>query len=71
MNMGKKIMEYTEASEIPAGSSYLVAMGDGTGTKRVQHGALVEAVREGIEMDYGTTMDFLNMDEEQEESGVS
>lgn len=70
MNMGKKIMEYAEAPEIPAGSSYLVAMGDGTGTKRVQHETIVEAVREGIELGYEETMDFLNMDEEQEESGV-
>lgn len=44
MNMGRLITQLKQASSVPAGSSYVVAMGDGTGTKQVSHETVVESV---------------------------
>lgn len=48
MNMGRLITQLKRASSVPAGSSYAVAMGDGTGTKQVSHETVVESVRRDL-----------------------
>lgn len=48
MNMGRLITQLKRASSVPAGSSYAVAMGDGTGTKQVSHETVVESVKRDL-----------------------
>lgn len=48
MNMGKLITQLKRALSVPAGSSYVVAMGDGTGTKQVFHEDVVESVKRDL-----------------------
>ncbi len=69
MNQDKQITDLTETATVPAESSYMVAMGDGTGTKRIRHKNLAEQLKKEIipegssdieEMTYEETMDFLN-----------
>lgn len=44
MNQGKTIFDLEQATTVPAGSRYVVEMGDGTGTKSVTHEDVVKAV---------------------------
>lgn len=76
MAEGRKITDLTETIEVPAESSYMVAMGDGTGSKQIKHKNLVaqlkkEIVPEGSanveEMTYEETMAFLNGSGSEEE----
>lgn len=48
MDGRKKIFEVPETEELHEDSSYLVAMGDGTGTKHIKHKNLIERIKEGI-----------------------
>lgn len=75
MNQDKQITDLTEATTVPAESSYMVNMGDGTGTKQIKHKNLVIQLKEEIvpegsanaeEMTYEETMNFLNGTEEGE-----
>lgn len=67
MNMGKRITELREATEISGESSYPVEMGDGTGTKRIKHKTLVEQIQKDMELSYEETMTLLNEENESEE----
>ncbi len=78
MNQGIPIQQLTEASAIPAGSMFLVRMGDGTGTKRVKKEVLLEQMETDMTMGYEDTLAFLDAEEdtggesgtENNESGV-
>ena len=65
MSMGTKIPGLREGTEIPGESSYIVEMGDGTGTKRVKHKTLVEQVGKDMELSYEETMALLNGETEE------
>lgn len=65
MNMGIKISELREATEITGESDYIVRMGDGTGTKRVKHKTLVEQIGKDMELPYEETMALLNGETEE------
>lgn len=56
MNQGKTISELEHATTVPAGSRYVVEMGDGTGTKAVLHEDVVKAV--GGDLPLGNTKDL-------------
>lgn len=64
MNMGIKIPELREGTEISGESEYIVRMGDGTGTKRVKHKTLVGQVQKDTELSYEETMALLNEETE-------
>lgn len=64
MNMGKKITDLREVEEIPGGSSYIVEMGDGTGTKKVTHNHLVNQLLTDMEMPYDETLAMLRAADE-------
>lgn len=64
MNMGIKIPELREGTEISGESDYIVRMGDGTGTKRVKHKTLVEQIQKDMELSYEETMALLNEETE-------
>ena len=56
MNQGQTIFELEHATTVPAGSRYVVEMGDGTGTKAVTHEDVVKAV--GGDLPLGDTKDL-------------
>lgn len=56
MNQGKTIFDLEQATTVPAGSRYVVEMGDGTGTKSVTHEDVVKAV--GGDLPLGDTKDL-------------
>lgn len=56
MNQGKTIFDLEHATIVPAGSCYVVEMGDGTGTKAVTHEDVVKAV--GADLPLGDTEDL-------------
>ncbi len=56
MNQGRTISELEHATTVPAGSRYVVEMGDGTGTKAVTHEDVVKAV--GNDLPLGDTKDL-------------
>lgn len=56
MNQGKTIFDLEHATTVPAGSRYVVEMGDGTGTKAVTHEDVVKAV--GGDLPLGDTKDL-------------
>lgn len=69
MSAGRKITDLAEARSVTGESAYMVAMGDGTGSKHIKHKNLVEQLKKEIvpegsanieEMTYDETMDFLN-----------
>lgn len=77
MTEGRKITELAESTTVPAESSYMVSMGDGTGSKRIKHKNLVAQLKKEVapegsanieEMTYEETMDFLNGTGEEEEA---
>lgn len=56
MNQGQTIFDLPQAETVPAGSRYVVEMGDGTGTKSVTHEDVVKAV--GGDLPLGDTKDL-------------
>lgn len=69
MSAGRKITDLAETTSVTRESAYMVAMGDGTGSKHIKHKNLVEQLKKEIvpegsanieEMTYDETMDFLN-----------
>lgn len=48
MNMGKKITELDHAASVPAGTSFVAEMGDGTGTKHITQEDLIKAVGDSL-----------------------
>ena len=69
MSAGRKITDLAETTSFTRESAYMVAMGDGTGSKHIKHKNLVEQLKKEIvpegsanieEMTYDETMDFLN-----------
>ncbi len=79
MNAGKLITSLAETTTVPAESSYLVHMGDGTGSRHVKHKNLVNQLKEEVlegmepgadvqEMTYDETMAVLNADDEESEA---
>lgn len=69
MSAGRKITDLAETTSVTRESSYMVEMGDGTGSKHIKHKNLVEQLKKEIveggtsnieEMTYDETMDFLN-----------
>lgn len=78
MSAGRKITDLAEARSVTGESAYMVAMGDGTGSKHIKHKNLVEQLKKEIapeggtsnieEMTYEETMDFLNGTGEEEEA---
>ncbi len=70
MSAGRKITDLAETTSVTRESSYMVEMGDGTGSKHIKHKNLVSQLKEEIaggdgasnieEMTYDETMDFLN-----------
>lgn len=75
MSAGRKITDLAEARSVTGESAYMVAMGDGTGSKHIKHKNLVEQLKKEIvpegsanieEMTYDETMDFLNGTSEEE-----
>lgn len=70
MNQGIPIQQLTEASAIPAGSMFLVRMGDGTGTKRVKKEVLLEQMETDMTMGYDDTLAFLDTEGTGGESGI-
>lgn len=69
MNQGIPINQLAEASAIPAGSMFLVRMGDGTGTKRVKKEVLLEQMETDMTMGYDDTLAFLDAEEDTEGTG--
>lgn len=57
MNAGRTITELTEATSIPAGSSFPVEMGDGTGTKRVTQSTLEKQIEGDLPLGDLTELD--------------
>ena len=79
MSAGRKITDLAETTSVTRESSYMVEMGDGTGSKHIKHKNLVSQLKEEIaeggggtsnieEMTYDETMDFLNGTGEEEEA---
>lgn len=75
MSAGRKITDLAETTSVTRESAYMVAMGDGTGSKHIKHKNLVEQLKKEIvpegsanieEMTYDETMDFLNGTSEEE-----
>lgn len=62
MNQGKKITELEKAASVPDGSSYIVEMGDGTGTKRVLHEDVVKSVGESLPLGKTEELETRNRD---------
>ncbi len=48
MNAGKTFFDLTLAESVPAGSRYVVEMGDGSGTKSVTHEKVVKSVGDSL-----------------------
>lgn len=77
MAEGRKVTELAETTSVPEESGYMVAMGDGTGSKHIKHKNLVTQLKKEIfegqespgvqEMTYEETMDFLNGTDGEEE----
>ncbi len=62
MNQGKKITELEKAASVPDGSSYIVEMGDGTGTKRVLHEDMVKSVGSSLPLGETAELETRNRD---------
>ena len=62
MTQGKKITELEKAASVPDGSSYIVEMGDGTGTKRVLHEDMVKSVGSSLPLGETAELETRNRD---------
>lgn len=50
MDIGRRITDLEQMESVPAGSSYLVEAGDGSGSKQIKHEKLVEEVGKGLNL---------------------
>lgn len=67
MNEGNRITDRPQLTNIPAGSSYLVEAGDGSGTKYIKHEDLVKNINDDLSIGDLKELEKLEDQDEQEE----